>query len=264
MSADAKLRMLLPLAIGTLLAGSPASAAPPSLDSAFHAAYPATAPSSTVLLAGVELKRLATLPGLQVSARSERLASDGGVLLSLADGTGRVRMMVHIAVLPDAAAARRVLDAELHGVSTQLASAADPALGDLAWADDGGKGTSLVIATQANIAYSVNIVDPLPATPTAAAVAALLRKAMPVGAPAFPAATVTLPASIDAKARGGGLIQVAAAGRPYSLRADGGYVASGPNGSVVRPLAPGAVTVYATVVDELARVTVAAATTLAK
>lgn len=272
MFADGRLCAALPLAASLLLAGGQAMAAPgsdshaatPTLASEFHAAYPATAPSSSVLLAGVDLKRFA-VPGLKESARSEQAAVDGGLVLSLSDAAGVVRALIHVAVLPDSAAARRAMDVELHGVSTQLASAADAGLGDLAWADDDGKGTALVIATQANIAYSVNIVVPSANLPTAAAIATLLRRSMPVGAPAFPAVSVTLPAAIDAKAKGGAPVQVSVpGGHAYHLRAEGGYIARGATGPTVRPLGPGAVTVYATVVDELARVTVTAATTLAK
>ena len=95
-----------------------------------------TAPSATAPLAGVQLAKL-VIPGLQLAARSEHAADDGGGVLSFADREGVVRVLVQLAVATDASAARKVLDAELHGISMQLDRASDTALGDLVWADDG-------------------------------------------------------------------------------------------------------------------------------
>ena len=65
--------------------------------------------------------------------------------------------------------------------------------------------------------------------------------------------------------RGGGEVRVTVnGGHPYKLRAEGGYITRAASGAVVRPLGPGQVTVHATVVDELARVTDAWATTRAQ
>lgn len=254
---------------GCLLASSLAAAAPagrsrstPStLDAAFAATYPASARPARSPVAGVELARL-VLPGLRLSARSERAAQDGGLVLSFADGEGAVRARIHLAVFASASEAQKEVDAELHGVSTQLLPAADPTLGEPAWADDGGKGTALLIAAQANVAYSVTVLQDLPGL-SAAAIAGLVRTAMVAGTPRFPAAAVTLPASIAV--RQGEKVRVTVAGDAgYTLRAEGGYIARSATGPVVRPLGPGAVTVQATVVDALGRVTVAAATTVAK
>ena len=267
MRADAKFRMCIlgGLCLAGSVAAAPAARGPvtPTMDSEFRAAYPMTTPAAAPQLAGVALARL-VIPGLQLSERSERAPEDGGIVISLADGEGVVRVLVHLAVAADAAAARRVLDAELHGVATQLAPASDQSLGELAWADEAGKGTALVIAAQANIAYSVSVAGAgAPGVPTAAAIAGLLRKAMVVGRPVFPAATVALASAIDA--RTGGAVHITVPeGYSYKLRADGGYLARGENGPVVRPFGPGAVTVYATVTDELARVTVVSGTTIAK
>ncbi len=270
MRAKAKSGKLLLLAAAGLLAGSPALAAPASrvqaepstLDREFRAAYPSSARPPGKPVAGVALAKL-VIPGLQLAARSERAAADGGLVLSFADGTGAVRAVVQLAVFADAGAARQELDAELHGVSSQLGPAADATLGELTWVDDAGKGTALVLAAQANLAYSVRVLDQSPGVPTAAAIAAVVHSAIVPGPPQFPAATVTLPPTLDA--RGGGEVHVTVrGGHPYKLRADGGYIARAARGAVVRPLGPGQVTVHATVVDELARVTDAWAKTRAQ
>lgn len=270
MRAEAKSGRLLLTAAVCLFAGGPALAAPVSrvqagpttLDREFRAAYPLSARPPGKPVAGVALARL-VLPGLQLAARSERVAADGGLVLSFADGTGAVLAVVQLAVFADAGAARQELDAELHGVSAQLGPAAEATLGELAWVDDAGKGTALVLAVQANLAYSVRVLDPSPGGLTAAAIAGVIRAAIVPGPPTFPAATVTLPPTLDA--RGGGEVRVAVrGGHPYKLRAEGGYIARAASGAVVHPLGPGPVTVHATVVDELARVTDAWATTRAQ
>lgn len=252
------------LASGPLLA-APASrgqAEPSTLDREFRAAYPSSARPPGKPVAGVTLAKL-VIPGLQLAARSERAAADGGLVLSFADGAGTVRAVVQLAVFADATAARQELDAELHGVSSQLSPAADATLGELTWVDDAGKGTALVLAAQANLAYSVRVLDTIPGVPTAATIAGVIQSAIVPGPPVFPAATVTLPPTLDA--RGGGEVRVAVrGGHPYKLRAEGGYIARAESGAVVHPLGPGQVTVHATVVDELARVTDAWATTRAQ
>ena len=254
-----------------LVGGSVAVAAPstPSaqakLDADFRAAYPMTAPPSTTLLAGVELGKL-IIPTLRVHAREEHAydgTDDRGIRISYADPAGSVRVLVHLTVAPSAAAARAVVDAELHGVSTLLPAAIDPKLGDIAFADDGGKGTNYVIGAHANVAYSVDVVDSAPGLPTAAAVSAQLRTLMPAGSPTFPSATVTLPSVVDLK-KGGDVRITVPGGEKFRIRADGAYVAHGAAGPVVRPFAAGPIAVYATVVDDLGRVTVAKAVSVAK
>lgn len=261
------LRLRPLLFCGACLVASSAQATPgATIDREFRAAYPTNVPSSTTPIAGVALSRFA-VSGLAKSARSERAFDDGGIVLSLADRAGVVRVVVQLSVAPDASAARHVLDAELHGVSTALSRASDATLGDLSWADDGGRGTTLVLGTQANLAYSVNVIAATPNLPTAAGIAQLLRKAMVQGAPAFPAASVSVPQAIDKKQ--GGIVSVSVpGGYPYTLRADGGYIARKNNAekgqAIVRPFAAGPVIVYATIVDDLSRVTVARAVTRAE
>ena len=233
-----------------------------TIDADFRAAYPMTAPPSASTLAGVELGKLA-IPGLRKTAADERAADDGGLVWSYSDMTGKVAVLVHVAVTPDTATARQLLDIELHGISTLVPKAIDPALGDLAFADDGGKGTSLVIATRANVEYSVDVVSDAPGIPTAAAIAGQIGTLMVAGTPIFPSATVTLPPTIDAKKGDDVRISVPGA-QPYKVRADGGYMAHGTAWPIIRPFGPGPVTVYATVVDDLARVTIARATTHAE
>lgn len=246
----------LAVAAGVALAAPPA-ARQAALDAEFRAAYPMSAPAATTQLSGVRLAKLG-IPGLQLSERSEQAADEGGLLLSYADRTGTVRVLIRIAVAADAAAARKLLETELRGVSMQLARASDPTLGDFAWADDGGRGGSLLVAALGNVSYSVNVVDATPELPSAASLAAMVRAAMVTGTPAFPAVTLRLPATIDAKS--GGAVSIAVpGGAPYKLRADGAYIARGPSGPLVRPFGPGAIAVHATVVDELGRVGIATA-----
>ena len=254
---------------GGIAVAAPSSTTTPSaaakLDADFHAAYPMTAPVSTTLFAGVELGKL-TIPTLRVHAREEHAhdgTDDRGIRISFADPAGNVRLLVHVTVAPTPAAARSVVDAELHGVSTLMPPALDPKLGDVAFADDGGKGTNYVIGAHANVAYSVDMVDAAPGLPSAAAVAAQLRTLMPSGAPSFPTATVTLPSVVDVK-KGGDVRVTVPGGEKFRLRADGAYVAHGTTGPIVRPFAAGPIAVYATVVDDLGRVTVAKGVSAAK
>lgn len=241
-------------AAGAVADSSPAQASAPSLEAEFRATYPNDAPSAVTRLAGVALNRLA-LPGLQLHSRSDDAAEDGGVVLSYADRAGTVRVLVHVAVLPDVGLARRVLDEQLRGVSQPLSRALDPLLGDLAWADEGGRGAALVLATQANLAYGVHVLESGNDVPSAASIAGQLRLAMVPGQPVFPAVSLALPAVIDAKA-GADLRVHVLGGQPYRLRATGAYVARGQAGSIVRPFAPGPVTVSAIAVSELGCVTV--------
>ncbi len=260
------------LALSLGVSAAPALAAPhgqdavstmtASIDQEFRAAYPLDAPSSSLRLAGVALDRL-RLPGLQLSSRSDDAGDDGGVLLSFSDRSGAVRALVQIAVLPDVMWARRVLGTELRAVSLPLSRAFDPLLGDLAYADDGGRGTSLVLATQANVAYRVQIVESGSDVPSAASIAGLVRTAMIAGSPTYPQVTLSLPATIDAKSGAVLRIQVPG-GLPYTLRAEGGYVARGQSGPLIRPFAAGPITVFATVTSELGCVTIASASSLAR
>jgi hypothetical protein len=271
-----KTRSLLPnsaarIFVGAcLLSAGLAGAAPPrgagkpgarALDSQLRAAYP-MGPSSTALWAGVPLGRL-QLPGMQLVGRSEDRPEDGGIVLSFARN-GEVRAILHLAVCADAVTARKVLDVELHGVSTSLVRAPE-GLGDAAFSDD-GQGSSLVLATQGNIFYKVDVIDARAGLPTAAAIAATLRGAMVPGAPRFPTATITLPPSVRVGNSGSGAdIRVATANtNTYKFRADGAYIARGANGPVIRAGSRGPITIHAIVVDELGRVAITSANTRAE
>ena len=86
---------------------------------------------------------------------------------------------------------------------------------------------------------------------------------MRAGTPTFPAPVIALPPEISVK-DGGALIVTGVAGQQPKLRAENAYVAKGPKGPLVRPFAPGLVTVTAVVVDELGRIGTAKATAIAK
>lgn len=250
------------LGAGPVAAGPRGATTTTSLEAEFRATYPNDAPSSLTRLSGVALDRL-VLPGLQQSARSDEAAEEGGVVLSFADRASNVRVVVHVAVLPDVGLARRILDEQLRGVSQPLARALDPLLGDLAWADDGGRGAGLVLATQANIAYGVHVLDAGADLPSAASIAGQLRLAMVPGQPSPPQVRLSIPPVIDAK--GGAELRIyVPSGLPYQLRASGAYIARGAQGPLVRPFGRGAVTVYATAVNDLGCVTVASQTVRAE
>lgn len=279
---SARTGLSMALALAAALSSTPAAATPhapeagmstsaqpghppgpqPLIEQAFRAAYPLDAPSSSVRLAGVALDRFA-VPGLLASQRSDQAGDDGGVGLSFSDRAGTVRVLLQLSVMPDVMAARRVLGTELRGVALPLARAFDPLLGDLAYADEGGRGASLVVATQANIAYVVHVVEPGPDVPSAATVAGLLRTAMVVGSPSFPSISLSLPPLVDAKA-GAELRVYVPGGLPYKLHADGAYVARGGNGYVLRPFGPGPVTAFATATSDLGCVSVASHSALAR
>lgn len=251
------------LSAGVVLAAPPRGGAHKSgtrsLDGQLHATYAMNA-SSSALLAGVAIDKL-RVPGLQLVARTDDKADAGGIVLSFAGTSGDVRVLMHVAVCSDAAQARKALDTELRGISTSLVRAPD-GLGDAAFSDD-SQGNGLVVATQGNLFYKVDVLDAKSGLPTAAALATTLRAAMVPGAPHFPSATLRLPSSIDAK-RGAPVSIAAPSNGTYKLRAEGGYIARGPQGPIVRPFAPGPITVYATLVDELGRVAVTSASSSAQ
>lgn len=265
-------RILLGACLGACLLGaSVAVAAPPrsvgkkpaagakTLDAQLHAAYAMNA-SSSALVAGVALDKL-RIPGLQVVARTDDKPDAGGIVLSFAGSSGDVRLLVHVAVCADAVTARKTLDAELRGISTSLVRAPD-GLGDAAFSDD-SQASALLVATQGNLFYKIDVLDSKSGLPTAAAIAATLRSAMVPGAPRFPSATLSVPPSIDAR-RGAPLVIIPSSNSTYKLRAEGGYIARGPQGPVLRPFAPGPITVHATLVDDLGRVAVVSAAASAR
>jgi hypothetical protein len=239
---------------------SPLFSSPSKGDDPVKTGYSMTAPPSTTDLAGVDLASF-VIPGLTLS---EKVEDDGGLVLTYVSAHGEVRAVVRLAVSRDAAEARKVLDHQLHGIARILPKSTDPALGDLAFTDDGAE--AIVVATIANIAYDVRVIangnDPT-VVPNAATIAKILRASMRPGAPSFPTPTVALPAEISVK-DGGDVTIGGVPGQLPKLRAENAYVAKGPKGPLVRPFGPGSVTVTAVVVDELGRVGTAKATTIAK
>jgi hypothetical protein len=224
-----------------------------------RAEYPRT-PASGSLLAGVALDKLA-LPGLHLVERDDRSVDDGGIVLSFADGNAHVRVVVTVAVAATEEAARKFVDVALHGVQITLPRAVDPAMGDYAFADDAGRGESLVVAAAGNVAWSARVDRDVPLMPRASEVVTALRALAAVGAPTFPVVTLSLPSEVRASAP----IAIAApAGLTPRLRAEGAYVAHGKGAPLVRPFAPGPIAVVATVVDELGRVGIARATSTAR
>lgn len=254
------------LAAAALLAmtSSIALAAPSGgLSTAFRAAYPMSAPPTATPLAGIDLASF-TLPMLHVSSRTDELPADGGSTLVFADASGRARVLVRFSVTSDPTAARAFLATVLRSVSTTLPPATDATLGDAAYGDD-----AMIAASIANIAYSVRAL-PIGAddngavsVPTAPAIARALRAVMRVGAPVFPTATLTLPATISI-ATGADVIATASGSQTPQLRAEGAYLSAGPKGAVVHPFAAGKIAVVAMVVDELGRIGVARAESVAK
>lgn len=227
-----------------------ASSSPVPLEPEFRAEYPRT-PVSGSQLAGVAIDKL-TLPGLHLAEREDRTVEDGGIVLSFADGNGHVRVVVTVAVAPTEEAARKFVDVVLHGVQATLPRAIDPTMGDYAFADDGGRGEALVVASAGNVAWSARV-DREAAAPRASEVIAAVRALAIVGAPSFPTATLSIPTEV--RMGGAPIAFTAPAGLRTAVRAEGAYVAHGKGSPIVRPFGPGPIAVVATVVDDLARVT---------
>jgi hypothetical protein len=210
----------------------------------------------------VEIGKLA-IPGLHLAYRTE---DDGGLVYSWADAQGDVRALVRIDVETDGAGARRFVDHQLHGIARVLPELKDASLADLAYADEGA--ATIVLGTIANVAFDVRTLpDPDPsktvALPSALSIATSVRSLARVGAPTFPTPTVSIPPLIDAK-MGAPIAVSGATSQKPTLRAEGAYVSAGTGGPVLRPFAPGPVTVTALVVDELGRVGIAKASAVAK
>jgi hypothetical protein len=188
-----------------------------------------------------------------VKTRDDRELDEGGVTLSFADDQDRVRAVVHLAVARDAAGARAFVLRTLRGVAAVLpATGAD----EVAFGDPKDR---FLVAAHGNIAYVVDAQDGSAAS--ASSIGAIVKGAVAAGAPVFPRATVSLPATAE---RSAPVAITTSAGARYRLHASGGYVARGPNGPVIRPFAAGRVEVTAVVSDDLARVTVARAATVAR
>ncbi len=255
------------LSVGALLIGGAAIAAP-SLgtsgtkgDDPVRVSYALQAPNAQGVLAGVE-KSAIVIPGLTLR---DTVPDDGGLVLTYVDGSSAVRAVLRLEVANDGEGARRFLDRQLHGISRVLPQIEGTALGDLVYGDEAG--ATIVLGTQANIAFDVRLVDDpngAGAVPTAKVIAGIVRAAMRPGAPTLPAPKVSLPTSISSKDGGDIAVTGVGASQTPQLRVEGGYVVHGAKGPVVRPFAAGPVTVRAIVVDELARVGIGTATTFAK
>lgn len=233
-------------------------------DPAFDAAYSIAASIPTNTVAGVDVGAI-VVPGLTSKLREDETPEDRGVVLSFADSAGDVRAVVRFAVTHTPAEARSFLDRELHAVARILPEAKNPALGDLAYADD-GVGEVYVAGTIANVAYVVRTI-PNPnapgAIPSARSIAIDLHAKVVSGTPTFPTPAVAIPHDFSAK-DGAPITSSAPPGQALHLRAENAYVAHGALGPIVRPFAPGKVAVIAIVVDELGRVGVARAEGTAK
>jgi hypothetical protein len=205
-----------------------------------------------------------SVAGLKVRARDDHTADEGGIVTSFADASDQVRAIVTVAVARDEAGARAFLETALHGVSSELAFA--PTLGDVAWADDGGRGTHLVVGARGNVAFVVDVLavktpaggSPV-AVPSAAILAGTVTGALVAGRADFPRASVVVPPTFDMKAGLSVSVQISQ-GATYRLHADNAYVARGQAGPVARPFKFGPVTVHATVTDALGRVVAVQAT----
>lgn len=232
-------------AAGVVLYGRAQSSVPAETD--FRRTYPTTPPISGSF-AGVALDKL-VFPGLTLRDREDNTVSDGGIQLAYAPGN-EVGLVLRVAVAPTTQAARAWVDVELHGVQTILAPA--PAYGDYAFGD----GESLIVSALGNVAYSIRANRDLAGVPRASDVASIVRANVVAGSPSYPSVSVTLPNEV----RGTGDITVISAFTP-KLRAEGGYVAVGPR---LKPFGPGPVAVIAEVTDDLGRVSLARATSIAR
>lgn len=239
--------------LGAALLGSRASSSTPA-DTDFHKAYPRT-PVASGSFAGVALDKLA-FPGLTLSDREDHPVDEGGIVLAYSQGNA-VRLVVKVAVAPDSARARELVDVELHGVQTVLPAAVDPAFGDYAFADDAGRGDALAVGALGNVAWSVRVDRDAPSMPRASDVMHTLRANVVSGAPSYPTVHVSLPGEV----RVSGADITVSSSLPAKLRAEGAYVAVGPK---LRPFGPGPVAVIALVVDDLGRVSTARASAAAK
>lgn len=259
----------LVLGLGALLLVGGAALAAPSLggtkraDDPVRTGYALESASAQGSLAGVE-KSAIVVPGLVLQ---DTVADDGGLVFTYVDAAKTVRAIVRLEVATDADGARRFLDHQLHGIARILPALADASLGDLVYGDESG--ATIVLGTMANVAFDVRLVDAGNApdatgkTPSAKTIAGIVRAAMRPGVPMLPTPKVSLPAEVSVQT-GAEVVLTGLAGQTPALRVDGGYVAHGSKGPILRPFAPGPITVRAIVVDELARVGVGTATTLAK
>lgn len=251
---------LCALAAGAFLATRTRASAPP-LEREFRASYPQTSAVTATTFAGVSIDKLA-FSGLRGVAREEHTVDDGGLVLSFADASSEVRVVVKLAVARDSAAARHFVDVELHSVQAVLPRATDASFGDHAFADDGGRGESLVVGAAANVAWVVHVDRSVPGMPLASDVVHAMRALAVEGVPSFSAPTLHLPAVVPLS--GAPFRVVSASGTSPKLRAEGAYVAHGKSEPIVRPFGPGPIAVIATTADELGRVSATRAETIAR
>lgn len=232
--------------LALVLAPSVAHADDAADDARLRAAYPMPSPSAT-RAAGIDLAKIA-LPGLQPKLREDHAPGNGGSTISFADGQGQVRVVLRYVVTADAASARSFVYARLRSVASVLSPST---LDEVAFVDDGGRASHLVVAAHANLAYAVDVTsDAL----TAKDVATAVQGAFVAGAPAFPKASLSLPAQIS---RAGTPVNpTASAGAKVRVQATGGYVThSRQSGTVIHSNGPGRIDVTVIAADDLGRVT---------
>lgn len=232
------------LVLGGGVFATRASSSTPAMERELRAAYPRT-PLPATSFAGVDIDKLA-IGGYRLLAREDHPVDDGAIILSYGDAD--VRVVVELAVARDAESARRFVDVRLHAISTVLPAATDPLLGDYAFARDG-----VVVGAAGNVGWVVRALEG--ATTGAADVVHALRALAVPGAPSFPSASIALPATFGAKDGADVQITPAPSSAHVKLRAEGAYLAHGKTTPRLKPFKPGAVTVVATVTDDLGRVT---------
>src|SRR5256885_13836133 len=139
--------------------------APGALAWVLFMASPAHADGSAPV-AGVAIDRV-VIPGLHVRTRKDRAPDRGGITLAYADDQNEVRVLVRIAVAPDAAGARAFAERVMRGVS----GTPDP--------------NRFVVEQNANVAYAIDVLG----GPTNAGDAApTVKRPFVPGAPTFPRA----------------------------------------------------------------------------
>jgi hypothetical protein len=241
------------VASGVAFAGT-SKPAPTDMETGFRSAYPELDPARVVSLssatyAGVSIDSL-VLPGLTVRTRDDRRVEDGGIQLSYEDAHGDAQLLLHVAVAADAEGARAFVDRSLRNVSVALPRATDSRLGDAAWADS-ATGDSFVIGVIGNVGYRVQIVGKNSGV-RASDVVRMLRATMAPGAVVFPSVSLSIPRTLTKD--GGAITVTSGSGLTPKLRAEGGYIVRGQDGTPrVKPFAKD-VTVIATLTDAQGRV----------
>jgi hypothetical protein len=221
-------------------------------EAAIRQRYGVTSWSAGPTRAGVSVDRIA-LRGLPLRARTDHLATEGGVSLSF--GTTVTTLRVRVAVGSSVGEGREGLLGFLRTAEVDLVPLADPRGADVALGDT-TRGDEAVAMLYGNVAISVQRTrEAGPETPPANRVlAALLPYLAPVGAPVTPALTLQTHdgrvelrgaafSHVEATVRGGHLL-----GRPS------------PSGVTVVADRPGAVDVRVLATDAWGRTAVAMTT----